>query len=237
MSVIGCAPWVRRYRRHTRRWSFRSADVRDRLAPCGRSAAGGVTARCRVSNRWSTRPKPCRYMRPSSSRYRADMAQLALAHVGGRGCRAELRAQRSVRPALRSDGPLGSVRDRPRGDPVAGCSRLPWSCRQAGRAGGPKEPPARGVGAVVPVGVDSPGDARAATWAGRARDGTRRSSWRATSRSVSIASASRGVSFLFCRLVEQVVERVPVRRQRVLPAAPGVLHFARHRSPSSKLRT
>ena len=34
---------------------------------------------------------------------------------GGRGCRAELRAKRSVRPAARADGPMGRVRDRPRG--------------------------------------------------------------------------------------------------------------------------
>ena len=34
---------------------------------------------------------------------------------GRRGCRAESRAKRSVRPAARADGPLGRVRDRPPG--------------------------------------------------------------------------------------------------------------------------
>ena len=52
---------------------------------------------------------------------------------GRRGCGAELRAKRSVRPAARADGPMGRVRDRPRArPPVAANERFRWSPRAGG---------------------------------------------------------------------------------------------------------
>ena len=54
---------------------------------------------------------------------------------GRRGCRAELRAKRSVRPAARADGPMGGVRDRPRAYPLTRPPRSPQTNAPAGRPG------------------------------------------------------------------------------------------------------